>query len=196
MGDRALTPSRSSSILYLILGLQSAILTIREALNMINGSHNSVPIFKSILGHPNWVACSDGHIYEKGGQRLVEHRKEAGENRWRVHCRSHGTYHDVARLVAAAFWGLQSGCAVVHRNGNTSDNRPENLRSVSEAGINSHCGSRRKLSRAELSELHLQLESGVPKTRIAVALHTSPRNVRYHSRSCRCGFTPRSPKLL
>ena len=196
MGARTLTPFRLSPIIRTILELQIANMNVQRLLNMMNESHNGVPIFKDIPGHPNWVACSDGHIYDRGGERLVEHRKEAGENRRRVHGRVHGTYHDVARLIAAAFWGQQPGCAVVHRNGNTSDNRPENLRSVSEAGRNSHCRPRRKLTLPELSELHRQLDKGVPKTRIAVALHISPRNVRYHSNSCRCGFAPRSPKLL
>ena len=191
-----MTPSKLSSTMLVSLALHSAMASSKRKLSMMTESHNGVPIFKDIPGHPNWVACSDGHICYKGGERLVEHRKEAGENRWRVHCRVHGTYHDVARLVAAAFWDQQCGCAVVHRNGNTSDNRPENLRSVNEAGTNSHCGPRRKLNRLELSELHRQLERGVPKTRIAVALHISPRNVRYHSHSCRCRFPHRSPKLL
>ena len=146
--------------------------------------------------HPGLLAGSDGHIYRRDGTRVPERRKEAGENRLRVGCRLHGGYDDVARLIAGAFWGNQNGGAVVHKNGNTADNRPENLRWVPQAGSNSNCAGRKKLSYGERRELHRQLEREIPKTRIADALGISPRCVRHHSKSCRCEFPPASPALL
>ena len=151
--------------------------------------HNRETVFTTVPGHPEWRAGSDGHIYLGDGTRIPEHRKEAGENRLRISCKTHGTYHDVARLIAASFWGDQSGGAVVHQNGNAADNRPENLRRVPQAGSNSSCAGRKRLSNSECRELHRQLDRGVPKTRIAVALGISPRCVRHHSTSCRCNFT-------
>ena len=158
--------------------------------------HDGEESFAAVPGHPEWWACSDGHIYRHDGTRIPERRKEAGENRLRVHCKVHGRYHDVAPLIAESFWGERDGGAVTHRNGNTADNRPENLRWVPQAGSNSNCAGRRKLTYLELRELHRQLERGIPKTRIADALGISPRCVRHHDKSCRCGFSSISPNLL
>ena len=158
--------------------------------------HNCERAYVAIPGHPGWLACSDGHIYHENGKRLPEHRKEAGENRLRISCRTHGTYHCVARLVAESFWDVSNGGAVVHKNGNTADNRPENLRWVPQAGSNSNCAGRKKLSYAERRKLHRQLDQGIPKTRIADALGISPRCVRHHNKSCLCEFPTTSPTLL
>ena len=158
--------------------------------------HGGTSIFKNVPGHPGWMACSDGHIYDRVGERLAEYRKEAGENRLRVTCQTHRTYHDVGRLIAETFLGFQHKSAVIHVNGDTADNRPENLRWVLQAGSNSNCGRRRRLSYTERHELHRQLNWGVPKTRIARALEISPRCVRRHANSCRCEFQNTSPQLL
>ena len=145
--------------------------------------------------HPGLLAGSDGHIYRRDGTMLPEHRKEAGENRLRINCQAH-RYHDVARLIAGSFWRNQDGAAVVHKDGNTADNRPENLRWVPQAGSNSNCAGRKNLNYAQRRELHHQLDHGIPKTRIADALGISPRCVRHNSKSCRCEFPPTSPALL
>ena len=158
--------------------------------------HDRDNMFFIVPGHPEWWACSDGHIYRREGTRIPERRKEAGENRLRVNCRIHGGYHDVARLIAESFWTIASGGAVVHKNGNTADNRPENLKWVAQAGSNSNCVRQRKLSHSERYELHRQLNLGVPKTQIAAALEISPRCVRHHSKSCRCEFPAAYPTLL
>lgn len=146
-------------------------------------------IFNAVPNHPDWLACSDGHIYQQDGTVVPEHHKETGENRLRVNCVEHDGYHYVARLIAESFLGgLVQGSAVVHKNGDTADNRLTNLRLVREAGSHSSCATRRRLSRSQKRELHRQLASGVPKTQIATAVGTSPRNVRHHSTSCRCPF--------
>ena len=158
--------------------------------------HDGVEKFFAVPEHPEWWACSDGHIYRRDGTRIPERRKEAGENRLRVDCRVHGGYHDVARLIARSFWGEKDGGAVVHKNGNTADNRLENLRWVPQAGSNSNCAGRKNLNCRERLELHRQLDRGIPKTRIADALGISPRCVRHHNKSCRCKFLTTSPTLL
>ena len=144
-----------------------------------------------IPGHPDWLASSDGHIYQTDGTLVREYRKEAGENRLRVSCKAHSRYHDVARLIYEAWREpVLQGWSVIHRNGDTADNRPVNLRIVKEAGSNSYCAGRRRLTRGERQEIHRQLDLAVPKTRIGAAMGISPRCVRYHSTSCHCGFTP------
>lgn len=154
---------------------------------LIIAQPNALPI----PGHPDWLASSDGHIYQTDGTIVREYRKEAGENRLRVSCKAHNSYHDVARLVCEAWREpVPRGWAVIHRNGDTADNRPVNLYIVKEAGSNSYCAGRRKLTRGECWEIHRQLELEVPKTRIGAAMGISPRCVRYHSTSCHCGFTP------
>ena len=158
--------------------------------------HDSEGWFVTVPGHPGLRACSDGHIYRLDGSRMPEHRKEAGENRFRISCSTHGTYHDVGRLIAMAFWGDQSGGATIHRNGNPADNRPQNLRWVQNAGTNSGSARRRRLNRFECREVHIRLNRGEPKTRIAADLEISPRCVRYHHNSCRCDFTTVSTRLL
>ena len=158
--------------------------------------HHREPVSAEVPGHPGWLARANGHIYWRNGVRVPEHRKEAGENRLRVNCQAHGTYHDVARLVASAFWGDQPSGAVIHRNGNTADNRPENLRWVPQAGSNSNASGRRRLSRAQCRQLHDLLSRGIAKTQIAVAMDISPRCVRHHNTSCQCSFTDKSVRLL
>ena len=144
--------------------------------------------FAAVPEHPSWQACTDGHIYSADGMRISEHRKEVGENRLRVNCAVHH-YHDAARLIAEAFWGSRtSGMSVVHKDSNTADNRLENLMLMVEAGSNSACGRRQKLSRSKKRELHRQLDLGIPKTHIAATLGISPRCVRHHHNSCRCAF--------
>ena len=158
--------------------------------------HDGERAFATMPGHPEWQACNDGHIYRLDGTRVPERRKEAGENRLRVSCSVHGGYHDVARLIAEAFWGNQVGRAAIHKNGNTADNRPTNLEWVPQAGSNSNCGRRRRLNSSERHDLHTQLDRGVPKTRIAAALDISPRCVRHHTTSCRCNFGDGSARFL
>ena len=150
--------------------------------------HNRDPVLVDVPDHPGWYAGNDGHIYRCDGTRIPERPKEAGENRLRVSCASHGGYHYVARLVAGAFLGNRNGMAVTHKDGNPANNRPENLQWVDEAGSNSHCADRRRLNRSQRYEMHRRLDSGEPKTQIAVALGISPRCIRHHSSSCRCNF--------
>lgn len=158
--------------------------------------HEREKVFITVPGHPDWQACCDGHIYRHDGSRIPERRKEAGENRLRVSCNVHGGYHDVARLIAESFWGNRNGWAVIHKNGSTADNRPENLRWVPQAGSNSNSAGRKRLSISQCHELHRQLGRGTPKTRIAAALGISPRCVRHHNTSCRCNFTGKFARLL
>lgn len=154
---------------------------------LIIAQPNALPI----PGHPDWLASSDGHIYRTDGTIVREYRKEAGENRLRVSCKIHGGYHDVARLVyEARREPVPRGWAVIHRNGDTADNRLANLGIVRAAGSNSHCTGSQRRTRREQREIHRQLDLGVPKTQIAKDLGVSPRCVRYHSTSCHCGFTP------
>ena len=143
---------------------------------------NRVPIPE----HPLWFADQDGHIYQADGRPVCEHRKEAGEERLRVSCFRHG-YHDVAKLIATAFFGA---CAlqlhVVHANGNTGDIRRINLKLVAASGSFAHRAGSRRLTRTEKEQVHQMLHLGYPKTAIGVALRISPRCVRYHATSCRC----------
>ncbi len=139
-----------------------------------------------IPNHQDWQACQDGHIYQRDGSRLPEHRKEAGENRLRVSCKAHG-YHYVAKLIARAFLGPDAdNHAVIHSNGDPSDNRLFNLQLAREAGSNSYCKGRRRLTTPDREELHRLLRSGMSQTDIACELHISPRSVRYHATSCQC----------
>ena len=143
-----------------------------------------------ILGHPDWLASSDGHIYRTTGERVHEYRKELGENRLRVSCKLHDHgYHTVARLVWGAFFGsLPPGFAVLHRNGDLSDNRPPNLHIARSAGSHSNHSLRNLLTGQQKSEIHRQLDAGIAKTRIAASLGISPRGVRHHATDCSCNL--------
>lgn len=148
-------------------------------------------LLMDVPNHMDWQACRDGHIYRRDGSRLAEYRKEAGENRLRVSCKTHG-YHYVAKLLARAFFGPDADSqAVVHINGDPSDNRLSNLRLVREAGSNSHCKGSRRLSLARRQELHRLLHEGMAQTAIACELRISPRCVRYHATSCQCSYRGR-----
>ena len=150
--------------------------------------------FAVVPDHLEWRACQDGHIYRRDGSRFPEHRKEAGENRLRVSCKAHG-YHYVAKLIARAFFGPgANNHAVIHRNGDPSDNRLSNLQLAREAGSNSYCKGRRRLTTARRQELHHLLHEGMAQTAIASELDISPRCVRYHVTSCQCPFTRSSPR--
>lgn len=156
---------------------------------MTNANHGSNNLFPDITapipGHPDWLACADGHIYRSDGRIVSEHQKEAGENRLRVSCPVHG-YDYVAKLIAHAFLGPNAlTYAVIHRNRVPWDNRLSNLRLVKEAGSNSNLPSARRLSSNQLEALHTLLRRGVPKTRIALILGVSPRCVRQHARRTR-----------
>ena len=147
-----------------------------------------------ILGHPDWLASSDGHIYRTTEERVHEYRKELGENRLRVSCKLHDHgYHTVARLVREAFFGsLPPGFAVVHRNGDVTDNRPVNLRIEQSAGSYSNRSRKNPLTSEQKGEVHRQvhrqLDEGIPKTRIAKSLGISPRGVRHHATDCNCNL--------
>ena len=147
-----------------------------------------------VPGHPDWRASSDGHIYRTTGERVHEYRKELGENRLRVSCKLHDHgYHTVARLVWEAFFGsLPPGFAVVHRNGDVTDNRPVNLRIEQSAGSYSNRSRKNPLTSEQKGEVHRQvhrqLDEGIPKTRIAKSLGISPRGVRHHSTDCSCNL--------
>ena len=142
-----------------------------------------------VPNHPGWQACQDGHIYRNDGSRLPEHRKEAGENRLRVSCKTHG-YHYVAKLIARSFFGPDAdNHAVIHINGDPSDDRLSNLKLVREAGSNSYCKGSRRLTAARRQELHRLLREGIPQTTIACELRVSPRCVRYHGTSCQCPYS-------
>ena len=151
-----------------------------------------------ILGHPNWLASSDGHIYRTTGEQVPEYHKERGESRLRVSCNVHGYgYHTVARLVWEAFYGgVPPGFAVLHWNGDISDNRPANLHIARSAGSHSNHSPRNLLTGQHKSEIHRQLDAGIAKTRIAVSLGISPRCVRRHATSCRCNREPSNKLLL
>ena len=138
--------------------------------------------------HPDWMASSDGHIYRTTGERVHEYRKELGENRLRVSCKLHDHgYHTVARLVWETFFGrLPPDFAVVHRNGNVTDNRPVNLRIEQSAGYYSNRSRKNLLTSEQKGEVHRQLDEGIPKTRIAKSLGISPRGVRHHATDCSC----------
>ena len=141
-----------------------------------------------VPNHPGWQACQDGHIYRRDGSRLAGYRKEAGENRPRVYCKTHG-YHYVSKLIARSFFGPDAdNHAVIHINGDPSDNRLSNLKLVREAGSNSHCKGRRRLTDARRLELHRLLRAGMTQTTIACELRISPRCVRYHATSCQCQY--------
>ena len=145
-----------------------------------------------ILGHPDWLASSDGHIYRTTGERVHEYRKELGENRLRVSCNLHDHgYHTVARLVWETFFGsLPPSFAVVHRNGDVTDNRPVNLSIEQSAGSYSNRSRKNPLTSEQKGEVHRevhrQLDEGIPKTRIAKSLGISPRGVRHHATDCSC----------
>ena len=140
-----------------------------------------------VPGHTNWIACIDGHIYQRDGVPVREYVKERGERRMRVHCKECRCYHYVARLVAESFRGpAVVGKSVVHRNGDPSDNRLCNLKFAEEAGTNSHSGKTHRLSEFELTELHRRIDAGDPHTVIAAGFGVSPRTVRNHAGKCCC----------
>ena len=143
-------------------------------------------MFSPIPSHPDWLACTDGHIYNRDGTRIKEYLKEAGERRFRVYCSTH-RYHNVPNLIAEAFLGpAPNGSALIHKNGDSADNRLSNLRYVREAGSASNFGRKVKMSTAALRELHSLISIGVAHTKIAKRLGISPRCVRYHKKRCGC----------
>lgn len=93
---------------------------------------------RPIPGRDGWYAGSDGHMYSilasggRGGRRKlsVPHKLQEFVNKdgsRTVNCRGMSTQY-VHRLIALAFHGLcPDGMECSHKNGNPSDNVPNNL---------------------------------------------------------------------
>ena len=130
---------------------------------------------KIIPRYPNYSATEDGDIYSHISDKVLSpSNREAGYLRAILRKDGKTHYEDVHRLVAEAYHGYQEGLLVDHIDLNRKNNKPENLRWVTD--------EQSMLNRTNTIYVEYEGEVGVPLIEICRRFSSDDnfyRKVRY-----------------